>query len=123
MINLLKYLRTKTMKRRKKALFTSSDWTIDQIDQGWNIINKIAKDKFKWEGYPVQFEILSSGQFIDMESSVFMPTYYSHWSFGKKTIQMEKAYESGHKGLAYEVIINTNPSVCYVHEDNDMCMQ
>ena len=112
-----------TQKRLKKPVFTSSDWTIPDIEKGWEIINKLAKSKYQWEGYSVQFEILSSAQFIDMETSHFMPTFYSHWSFGKKNIQAMQEYQAGHRGLAYEVIVNTSPSICYIHEDNNMMMQ
>lgn len=111
-------------KRLKKPVFTSSDWTITQIEKGWDIINGIAQNKYQWGGYDVQFEILSSNQFIDMETSVFMPVYYNHWSFGKHAIARQKDYDSGrNRGLAYECIINTSPSICYVHEDNNMMMQ
>jgi spore cortex formation protein SpoVR/YcgB (stage V sporulation) len=112
------------MKRRKKPLFTGSDWLVPQIEQGWEVINKIAKEKYGWEGYPVQFEIVSSLQMLDSYTTIGMPVYYSHWSFGKRQIQAQKDYESGqNRGMAYEMIINTNPSICYIMEDNDMMMQ
>lgn len=112
------------MKRHKKPVFTGSDWTIPEIEKGWSIINKIARDKYSWSGYPVQFEIVSSLQMLDSYTLIGMPVYYSHWSFGKNQIQAQAEYESGHsRGLAYEMIINSNPSICYIMEDNDMMMQ
>jgi stage V sporulation protein R len=41
----------------------------------------------------------------------------------KKFIEQQKAYQNGHSGLAYEMVINTNPSICYIMEDNTQMMQ
>lgn len=66
---------------------------------------------FVCDGYPMH------------NSSVAMPLMYDHWSFGKSFIQNKKAYDEGRMGLAYEVVINTNPSIAYLMEANTMTMQ
>jgi spore cortex formation protein SpoVR/YcgB (stage V sporulation) len=48
---------------------------------------------------------------------------YDHWSFGKSLITNENAYKKGQMGLAYEVVINTNPCIAYLMEENTMTMQ
>lgn len=106
----------------KKPLFVGSEWTVAGIQQGWDIIQELAK-KYSWEGYPVQFEIITANQMLQACSSVGMPVMYNHWSFGKSFLQQEKSYKEGKSGLAYEMIINSSPSVCYIMEDNTQMMQ
>src|SRR5450755_2466964 len=101
------------LKPVKKPVFKGSEWTTESILKGWEIIEKLAK-QYGWEGYPVQFEIVSAEAMLDAYSSTGMPTMYSHWSFGKSYIQNSKDYYEGHNSLAYEMIINTNPSICYI---------
>ena len=38
---------------------------------------------------------------------------YPHWSFGKHFVREEKAYRKGYSGLAYEIVINSNPCISY----------
>ncbi|HSV58257.1 MAG TPA: SpoVR family protein, partial [Variovorax sp.] len=46
-----------------------------------------------------------------------------HWSFGKQFISSEKNYRRGHMGLAYEIVINSDPCIAYLMEENTMPMQ
>jgi len=48
---------------------------------------------------------------------------YRHWSYGKEFIATEKNYKRGHMGLAYEIVINSNPCISYLMEENTMAMQ
>ena len=41
---------------------------------------------------------------LDATSSVGMPIFYRHWSFGKRFITDEKLYRKGYTGLAYEIL-------------------
>ena len=52
-----------------------------------------------------------------------MPVNYRHWSFGKQFIASEKNYRRGHMGLAYEIVINSDPCIAYLMEENTMPMQ
>jgi stage V sporulation protein R len=54
---------------------------------------------------------------------VGMPVNYRHWSYGKEFISTEKNYRRGHMGLAYEIVINSNPCISYLMEENTMAMQ
>jgi spore cortex formation protein SpoVR/YcgB (stage V sporulation) len=60
---------------------------------------------------------------MDAYSSVGMPVNYHHWSFGKSFLQTEKGYRRGQMGLAYEIVINSNPCIAYLMEENTMTMQ
>ena len=78
---------------------------------------------FGLDTYPNQIEIISSEQMMDAYSSVGMPLGYNHWSFGKQFLDTEKRYKRGHMGLAYEIVINSNPCIAYLMEENTMTMQ
>ena len=99
-----------------KPLYTGSEWTMELIEKLWENIDAIAKDEFNY--YEPQLEIISSEQMLDNYSSVAMPILYNHWSFGKTFIQNERNYKKGVSGLAYEVVINTNPCIAYLMENN-----
>ena len=52
-----------------------------------------------------------------------MPLFYRHWSFGKQFVRNEALYRKGWQGLAYEIVINSNPCVVYLLEENTATMQ
>jgi spore cortex formation protein SpoVR/YcgB (stage V sporulation) len=60
---------------------------------------------------------------MDCYSSTGMPVFYPHWSFGKQFLTVEKSYRRGYMGLAYELVINSNPCIAYLMEENSMTMQ
>ena len=60
---------------------------------------------------------------MDAYSSVGMPVGYHHWSFGKQFLSTEQRYRKGHIGLAYELVINSNPCIAYLMEENTLTLQ
>ena len=60
---------------------------------------------------------------LDAYASVGMPLMYSHWSFGKHFLSNQQNYERGRMGLAYEIVINSNPCIAYLMEENTITMQ
>ncbi|MDC5848730.1 SpoVR family protein [Vibrio europaeus] len=114
---------TKTKKPTKsKALPDGPDWTFDLLDQYHTEIKRVA-DHYKLDAYPNQIEVITSEQMMDAYSSIGMPINYNHWSFGKKFIQTEQGYKHGQMGLAYEIVINSNPCIAYLMEENTVTMQ
>lgn len=99
-----------------------SEWTFDLIKLADDHCARIAAD-FKLETYPNQLEIITSEQMMDAYSSVGMPTGYKHWSFGKSYLSTEQSYKKGNSGLAYEIVINSNPCIAYLMEENSLTMQ
>ena len=79
--------------------------------------------RFGLDTYPNQLEIITAEQMMDAYASVGMPVNYRHWSYGKEFIATEKNYKRGHMGLAYEIVINSNPCISYLMEENTMAMQ
>ncbi|WP_342642773.1 SpoVR family protein [Rhodoligotrophos ferricapiens] len=106
-----------------KLLFSGSDWNFALLSRAYDAIERIALDELKLDVYPNQMEIISSEQMLDAYSSVGMPLMYQHWSFGKRFVFEEHAYRKGHRGLAYELVINSNPCITYLMEENTMAMQ
>jgi len=102
---------------------SSEEWTYDKIDEIYIEIEKIAKEKYDLNYYPNQLEIISSEQMLDAYSSVGLPLYYTHWSFGEQFVRELEAYKRGRMGLAYEIVINSSPTIAYLMEENTMMMQ
>ena len=99
-----------------------SDWSFALIHRYDEEIARIAAD-FRLDTYPNQIEIISSEQMMDAYSSVGMPVGYRHWSYGKHFLGIEQRYRRGQMGLAYEIVINSNPCIAYLMEENTMMMQ
>jgi len=109
--------------KKNKLLFSGSEWDVPLIEKMWKTIEDIGRNKFGLDPFPAQIEIITAEQMLDCYSSVAMPVMYNHWSFGKTFIQNESAYNKGMQGLAYEVVINTNPCIAYLMENNTATMQ
>jgi len=99
-----------------------SEWTFELVRRYDEEIGRIAED-FRLDTYPNQIEVISAEQMMDAYSSVGMPVNYHHWSFGKHFLGVEQRYRRGHMGLAYEIVINSNPCIAYLMEENTMLMQ
>ncbi len=111
------------MDHPSRLITSCSDWDFSLIEKFDLEIKKIACDEFMLDVYPVQLEIITAEQMMDAYSSVGMPISYPHWSFGKHFVSTEKNYRRGHMGLAYEIVINSNPCIAYLMEENSMPMQ
>lgn len=111
-----------------KYLFRcDADWTFDLLEKTWVEIEKIAAEDLEMingvDYYKPVCEIVSSEQMLDAYSAVGMPNFYDHWSFGKQFVHESESYKKGEMGLAYEIIINSSPSLALLMADNDMTMQ
>lgn len=106
-----------------KLLFESSEWDFETLDRTWKAIDKIGKETYNLDYFEPQIEIVSSDQMLELYSSHAMPIMYNHWSFGKNFIRDKQSYQKGRSGLAYEVVINTDPCIAYLMENNTMTMQ
>ncbi|GLS25630.1 SpoVR family protein [Marinibactrum halimedae] len=107
---------------KQKPISTSSEWTFELIQTYDKEISDIAKE-FKLDTYPNQIEVISSEQMMDAYASAGMPIGYSHWSYGKQFLNIERSYSRGQMGLAYEIVINSSPCIAYLMEENTMTMQ
>jgi spore cortex formation protein SpoVR/YcgB (stage V sporulation) len=111
-----------TAQLRPTPLSDGPDWSFELLSAYQNEIERVAKF-YHLDYYPNQIEIITAEQMMDAYSSVGMPIGYSHWSYGKKFIQTEQNYKRGNMGLAYEIVINSNPCIAYLMEENTITMQ
>ena len=107
---------------RKRYISAESEWTFDDIRAFDKEIGQIAQG-YELDTYPNQIEIIRSEQMMDAYASVGMPVAYNHWSYGKKYLNTAQNYERGQMGLAYEIVINSNPCIAYLMEENTLLMQ
>ncbi|KPJ90497.1 MAG: SpoVR family protein [Gammaproteobacteria bacterium SG8_11] len=106
----------------RNIISDTSEWSFELIEKYDQEIARVAAN-FGLDTYPNQLEIISSEQMMDAYSSVGMPVQYHHWSFGKQFVSTERRYKRGQMGLAYEIVINSNPCIAYLMEENTMTMQ
>lgn len=108
---------------KRTLLFDGADWDFETLQHTLNAIEDIGLNDLKLDIYPNQIEIISSEQMLDAYSSHGMPLMYKHWSFGKHFARDQMMYQKGYSGLAYEIVINSNPCIAYLMEENTMTMQ
>jgi spore cortex formation protein SpoVR/YcgB (stage V sporulation) len=111
------------MKKKTSLLWKDNDWNFAKIKVAEQAIREIAIEELKLNTYPNQIEIIGSDQMLEAYASNGLPMMYNHWSFGKHFIQQQYSYRKGYKGLAYEIVINSNPCISYLMEENSMTMQ
>lgn len=102
--------------------FKGETWTVQDIENFWEVIDSIGKD---WGiTYPkTQIEILSSDQMVETIATIGTPCSYDHWSIGKRAVHLHNDYAHGKSGLALELIINSDPTIMYIAENNTLIQQ
>ncbi|GJL93966.1 MAG: SpoVR family protein [Hyphococcus sp.] len=108
---------------KNDLLFDDAEWNFDILQRSLDAIEDVALNDLKLNIYTNQIEIISSEQMLDAYSSHGMPLMYKHWSFGKHFARDQMSYQKGYSGLAYEIVINSNPCIAYLMEENTMTMQ
>jgi stage V sporulation protein R len=105
-----------------RGLPAGSEWSIEAITEYDEAIGRVAAS-YGLDCYPHQLEIISSEQMMDAYAAIGMPVYYHHWSFGKHFLATENHYKRGQMGLAYEIVINSDPCIAYLMDENTLPMQ
>ena len=108
--------------RKRKPIATGSDWNFNLLERFDAELARLA-DEYRLDTYPNQIEVITTEQMMDAYASVGMPVGYHHWSFGKQFLAVEGAYKRGQMGLAYELVINSDPCIAYLMEENTLMMQ
>jgi spore cortex formation protein SpoVR/YcgB (stage V sporulation) len=106
-----------------RIISDSSEWSFPLLERFDKEIGRIAHDHYGLDTYANQIEVIGSEQMIDAYSSVGLPISYQHWSFGKQFVATEQTYRRGQMGLAYEIVINSDPCIAYLMEENTLPMQ
>lgn len=110
------------MSGSKKPIAEGSEWTFDNLADCEREISRLAAG-YRLDTYPNQIEVITAEQMMDAYSSTGMPLAYHHWSLGKQFLSTEQRYRRGQMGLAYELVINSNPCIAYLMEENTLAMQ
>lgn len=108
--------------KRREPLSTGSEWTFELLETYDHEIARIAKS-YRLDTYPNQIEVITAEQMMDAYASVGMPISYHHWSYGKHFLHTQTHYQRGQMGLAYEIVINSDPCIAYLMEENTITMQ
>ena len=94
----------------------------DELEKWDDKLCKMAKDHgLDW--FELAYETCDYYEMIGAMAYHGMPSHYSHWSFGKSFERNHMMYGMGMQGLPYEMIINSNPSLAYLMEENPMYLQ
>jgi len=104
-------------------LFEGADWDFSTLQRIHDACEQIARTELGLDTYLNQIEVITAEQMLDAYSSVGMPLFYKHWSFGKHFAFQEASYRKGLMGLAYEIVINSSPCISYLMEENTATMQ
>jgi len=70
--------------------------------------------------YPIDYRLTTDDGVTQTLPYVGMPNDYVHWSKGKEA---EANRRQGYGGHIYEMVLNTNPSICYLSTTNSLPMQ
>jgi len=89
----------------------------------WDRKIREKADEFGLDCYPQEFELCDHTGMIGFMSYNGMPSHYPHWSFGKSYEKLKTLYDHGVAGLAYELVINSNPAIAYLMRDNTLLLQ
>ena len=106
-----------------ERLFEGADWDFSTLQRIHDACETIARSELGLDTYANQIEVITAEQMLDAYSSVGMPLFYKHWSFGKHFAFHEASYRKGLMGLAYEIVINSSPCISYLMEENTATMQ
>ncbi|MEQ1697384.1 MAG: SpoVR family protein, partial [Hyphomicrobiaceae bacterium] len=106
-----------------KPLFEGPEWDFKLINRCYDTMHGIAVGEMGLSIYPNQIEVITAEQMLDAYSSIGMPLMYRHWSFGKRFAYDDQMYRKGQRSLAFEIVINSNPCINYIMEENTMTMQ
>jgi spore cortex formation protein SpoVR/YcgB (stage V sporulation) len=106
-----------------KLLYSGRDWDFDLIRRVHDACAEVGIGEMGLDPFPNQVEVITTEQMLDAYASIGMPLFYRHWSFGKEFSRNEALYRKGYQGLAYEIVINSNPCLVYIMEENSATMQ
>ena len=98
------------------------DWSMKDLEY-WDkkIVEKV--EEFGLDCFPQEFEVCDHLQMLGYMAYSGMPSHYPHWSYGKSFEKQKTMYDHGASGLPYEMVINSDPSLAYLMQDNSLTLQ
>lgn len=98
------------------------DYNLRDLEK-WNEIIEKKASELGLDYYPQEFDVIGHNDMIGYEAYVGMPSRYPHWSFGKSYEKTKTLYSLNLTGLAYEMVINSNPCLGYLMRENTLLLQ
>ena len=106
------------------ALSTAPTGTSTTLQRIHDACERIALGELGLDVYPNQIEVITAEQMLDAYSSIGMPLFYKHWSFGKHFAQHEAFYRKGlHGSCLRDRDQLASPCISYLMEENTATMQ
>lgn len=99
-----------------------ANWTQKDLEAAEEQITAIAAEQ-GLNVYDREYEICDANEMIGYEAYLGMPSRYPHWSFGKAYERTSTLYRYGVQGLAYELVINSDPCLAYLMRSNLLALQ
>src|SRR5919109_5133147 len=112
-----------TVSALRRPLFEGAEWNFERLKETYDAVEEIGVGEMGLNTYPNQIEVITAEQMLDAYASIGMPNMYRHWSFGKRFARDDVLYRKGYRSLAFEIVINSDPCINYVMEENTMAMQ
>ena len=72
--------------------------------------------------FPIVFDVVDWDVMAEVASYHGFPDHFSHWKFGESYTNMRKMFTYGLSKI-YEMVINTNPALAYLFEENNLIGQ
>ncbi|MGL5647525.1 MAG: SpoVR family protein [Clostridium sp.] len=98
------------------------EYNLNDLEK-WNEKIESKASEFGLNYYPQEFEIIGFNEMIGYEAYVGMPSKYPHWSYGKSYEKNKTLYSLNMTGLPYEMVINSNPCLAYLMNENTLLLQ
>lgn len=98
------------------------EYSIRDLER-WNVIIEEKVKELGLDYYPQEFEIVGFNEMLGYEAYVGMPSKYPHWSYGKSYEKNKMLYSLNMTGLPYEMVINSNPCLAYLMNENTLLLQ
>lgn len=90
--------------------------------KSWQTIIQSVAQRNGLDFYPIIFDVLDWETIAEVASYRGFPDHFSHWKFGEEYVQLRKSFSYGLSKI-YEMVINTDPSVAYLLEENKLVDQ
>jgi len=97
-------------------------YNMDELEEWDAKIEKLVGD-VGLNCYTQHFEICSYEDMLCYEAYLGIPSHYPHWSFGKAYERQKSFYQYNFVGLPYELVINSDPCIAYLMQDNTLLTQ
>ncbi len=76
--------------RRAEPIATGTEWTVGTLERFDRALAAHAA-RLGLDTYPIQYELITANQMLDLCSTVGMPIHYAHWSLASSCCRRSTA--------------------------------